>query len=662
MGYTYHMCCDYANSTNSFVNSSLAVTPISPICHQSYSPGVLAAKPLYVSYSWCSTHCPGFGLSQGQDASQWADGFVQFILPSIIFSMTIPRQQKIGVSRLFDYFFRPLKRFRALQNTTQLVSTMILSVILVLPFVTLDVVSWISLIFIGAGPMLLSAMFEALVDYRVISAISTLNTPGRDDSGQNIRSSATDNISLTRDEIVELLTAVVCGNLMLDVGDPHHHIIEKLSSENGEEIKTRLLHMMSAQNSFGSTIGAPVLFYLGAFVYTILNLFSNPSSEDAAISIALGVEWMIIVHVAIVSGCLLASNNPSTISAVVGLAPVQPKPILYRNPTIAAQPSHGNASNINVQTKPRYPYYLTWLGLTRPKGKVRHLPLFDQCFDTRFQPVWLWERGHNKLEWIKRTKAWKNHTWFQKKIHLSPWNWLLFLYLPTIILIVFPPAAGGVVAYDTPPIGWACRSLTLSIYAGCQIILTTVATVYTASESHVIWSHKAFTAIPWFFTGVAILFSLFAGIGGSMMQIMGVYRNCVCYVTAGYWLNPDAFIPGIQVATDTQLQRDSSKNWLTFGYAATTFMAIVCYMGYRYQLELRYHFVAEVKALEYDPAPGPVPIASAVLSPASSDPAELQPRPSTGDASSSSRTALLSGRRHYSRSSDEGSIEMFRRL
>ncbi|MCJ1418668.1 hypothetical protein MMC32_005017 [Xylographa parallela] len=630
MGYTFDTCCDLALSSNAFIpptNFSGTRT-----CGQIYNANLPPAESSFISYPWCAKHCPGFGLSQGQNASQWADGFVQFILPSVIFSMTIPRQQKIGVSRLFDYFVRPTNPVRALQNVGQLVLSMFASVCLVLPFVALDTISWMAMIFVGAGPMLLSGMFEALVDYRVMSAITVLKIPGRNTKGQSIQRSPPRDASLTRDEIVELLTIIVCGNLMLDVGDPHRYIVEKLGTENGEEVKTRLLHMMSAQNSFGSTIGAPVLFYLGAFVYTILNLFSNPSSEDGAISIALGVEWMIIVHVAIVSGCLLASNNPSTTTAVVGLSPaIHPTTTLYSAPTIASQSSSGKHSTVKTSTESRYRRYLIWWGVVRPKGHVRHLPLFDQCFETRFQPVWLWRRGHNKMEWIRRSKAWRNHPWFQKEIHLSPLNWLLYLYIPTMILIVFPPGAGGFVAYDTPPIGFACRSLTLCIYAGCQIVLTTIAAVHAASESHKYWENKVFVAIPWFLTAIAMLFSLFTGIGGSMMQIMGVYRNCICYVNAQYWLSLDAS-PGIDVATDTQGARESSANWLTMGYTATAFMALVCYMGYRYQLELRYHFAAEVEALDYSTTAGP---AARPLTPEISSNGSVAPLTGQGPASSS---------------------------
>ena len=100
----------------------------------------------------------------------------------------------------------------------------------------------------------------------------------------------------------ETLVTIASGNLILEEGLP----------------LSRLPDLLGAQSSFGSAVGSPVLFYLSAFIYTILGLRNNPSSHDAANSLGFGIEWMIIVHVAFVSGCPLASNNPGTSSGIFG--------------------------------------------------------------------------------------------------------------------------------------------------------------------------------------------------------------------------------------------------------------------------------------------------------------------------------------------------------
>lgn len=58
-----------------------------------YSQSIPAAPKLYISYNFCRQNCDGFGLSQGHKPSQWAAPMVQFTLPSVIFSMTIPRRR-----------------------------------------------------------------------------------------------------------------------------------------------------------------------------------------------------------------------------------------------------------------------------------------------------------------------------------------------------------------------------------------------------------------------------------------------------------------------------------------------------------------------------------------------------------------------------------------
>lgn len=147
--------------------------------------------------------------------------------------------------------------------------------------------------------------------------------------------------------------------------------------QDPEKSRTRLLNLVGAQSSFGGAVGSPVLFYLGAFVYTILDLHNNPSNEDNAISLGFGIEWMIIVHVAIVSGTLLAANNPSTSSGIVG------------SDHEAMKTSRKKKENIAL---PHRSFTQKWLG-------------WSKTYETEFQPVSIWGRGANKIKWVKQTAA-----------------------------------------------------------------------------------------------------------------------------------------------------------------------------------------------------------------------------------------------------------------
>jgi len=168
--------------------------------------------------------------------------------------------------------------------------------------------------------MLVAGLYEAYLDYRIVQRVQDAN------------------ISL--DNRTELLLTLVSGSLIIDpkFESPRTEIFESLStskipSERNEQRRVRLLAMLGSQYNFGAAVGALVFFYLGAFIYTIIDLKNNPSNLDSAISLAFGVEWMIIVHVVIISGCLLASNNPSTSTGIVGHNPC-PKPLPHRASTI----------------------------------------------------------------------------------------------------------------------------------------------------------------------------------------------------------------------------------------------------------------------------------------------------------------------------------------
>lgn len=586
--YNGDACCNLALREKAFINTTTLSEDY--ICGQNYNPNIAPAPDLLINHTYCASHCPGFGLSSGKVPSQWAALIVQFLLPAIIFSMTIPRQQKIEVAKIFDLSIGVKGAnitTRWLLGAAKLVIWILSSIFLVIPLVILDCIVWISIIVVAAGPMMIGGLYEALLDYRIIIHVRDREPP---------------QIPLSHAQKVQLLISIVSGNLIREVGNPQPDLFKNLSTAQdfptrNEEMQTRLLSMMSSQSSFGSAVGAPVIFYLGAFVYTILDLENQKSNQDAAISLAFGVEWMIIVHVAIVSGCLLASNNPSTSSAIVGRSPDESQASIYRKKTIDHQTSEAS-DQIGSRTR----RISKWLGFRKEINEIRHLPGFSQAYETRYQPVWLWSRGSNKMDWIRHTEAWKKHEWFRNSIRVSALHWSLFIFLPVIVLIVLPPATGGIVAYVTPPLGWGCRSLSFTCYAAFQVILTFITTLNAATKNDDFWVSHPKTRKFCRRTALVVIFvasvgSLFTAIGGTMMQIMGVFRNCLCYVNARYWLHPDSYI-GISVASDTQDQRISSRYWVVMSSVATGFMALVGYIGWWYQRQIRQEFIVEVKALD----------------------------------------------------------------
>jgi hypothetical protein len=193
--------------------------------------------------------------------------------------------------------------------------------------VVFDKLIWVIRIFAGAGQMLFSGLLEALVDFRIITQLHLVGgpqpkpiTPGGD---------ITEWRKKVAKQKVEIVSVLICGNLDPDFKRPRFEInrmlVDNLDEKTVGKATARLLAMMSAPSSFGSSVGGPVLFYVGSFIYTIFDIKNKKGDTDTADALAFGLWWMTIVHVSMVAGCLLASNNPSAAAILAGLPPTGQK-------------------------------------------------------------------------------------------------------------------------------------------------------------------------------------------------------------------------------------------------------------------------------------------------------------------------------------------------
>lgn len=562
-------CCILAKKKNAFANTSAHPLPPNPVCGQVYGNHTAAPK-VYVAYHFCRENCAGIGLSKFSDPGQWAGPIVQFVLPAVIFSATVPRRRLITFKNFRTILAARIGKSSWGKYTLTKTITWLPRKTLEMFIVFVDNLIWIFMIVVGAGPMLIGGLYEAVLDHLILQSIRRSDPHRRQDRAQDEK------------EQQELLIILALGNLE-EQGDPIRQVTERLSVDSTENKKqqsqARLISLLRAQADFGTAIGVPVLFYLGAFIYTILDLQSDPSDQDSAISLAYGVEWMVVVHVAIVSGCLLAANNPATSTAIVGQYQERTKNPLSP-PLFEARGDFQDPVTSII-----------WYRLVDPLIHLRSLIVFyclSDAYEGIFQPVWMWRRGAEKRRKIMRSGAWNQTRDPDKqeilKLTLRSWS---VIWVFAVILVALPPAAGAVVSYSTPPIGWSCRSLSFIIYAGCQIILC------TTYAFHQRWGHEPVGARPWYTRILAhnawnvlpLLFSGFCCIGGTVMQTIGVFRNCFCYVITNKWLNLDEAY--VNLASDTEEARNSTQNWITMGLAATLFMVATSWFGWLYQRSVR---------------------------------------------------------------------------
>jgi hypothetical protein len=368
--------------------------------------------------------------------------------------------------------------------------------------------------------------------------------------------------------------------------------------------KTRLRAMLHCQYSFGSIVGAPVIFFLGGFIFAFLTSLDNLGDEDIAESIAFGSWYMvgpdlaqmlliprnirgvwaimvdtgqIIPHIAVVSGLLLAGNNPNILEGVF-------------------------ATERDDKPEPKY-----FLGLR-----------FELVYPSCYKVAWQWHRGHNKKQWLDqlfRTYGRKGDSEpsgsrsldpdmedLRAKITLSPLDWSFVLSL-TLLLLGLPYVLALLTAYFTPQIGLSCRSLTFTIYFCieiAQICLWVWAyagpppalkmktgfqplnffrkggwldrnrfyaptslewlvgrkghrkAVREVIRSKQFWTLRTFWCVTYLFAqGILGFGAILSSLGGTLMQIIGVYRTALCYTNAPYWLKPYKDRPMVVLSTNT---------------------------------------------------------------------------------------------------------------
>ena len=553
-------CCDLASSSKAYLNTKIPQS--SYTCGQQYSPTYAPAPDLSVPLSWCRANCNGYALYTPSETNAWALPLVTFILAAIIFTMTIPRRLgsrtphwkgwRIPISLIWD------------------------ALILVL-----DTVFWVFAIMTATAPLILSGLFEIIIDYKVTRHLNEVHD---------------NNDRLTEQEIVDVLTAVLAGNLSIEGTpvDPQQELkaelnIATLGPDAREIISVRLRDMLDGQVAFSTTVGAPVLLYIGSFIYSLVSLNGTKGDKDTARALAFGIWWMIIVHVSVISGSLLASNNPSSASII---HPYE------REPLSRAQRSEFAQERFHMEDRYQGKIDAFFLSPSHKSGfeeKNSFWPL-SLSYNNRYEPVWMWTRGKNKALWLRNTEAWKKHPWFRRRMYLSCWGWFLLINF-SYFLVFLPCALAFWIEYTTPPVGIGCRALTILVYAGCQftfVILSAwnhsrvLCEAEYRRESNFLSRFKAVVAISVLFpTWFAALFTTFVG---TLMQITGIYQNCLCAATF-------PLRPTVSLASDTEADRRSSRYWSIAGYTAVCFLFVIAYVSWWCQRFLRDVFLKRVDHL-----------------------------------------------------------------
>jgi hypothetical protein len=320
-------CCKLAlNQSLEIVNGSLAFVPGQTFirgdlrsleefgnpCTRSYTPGKPLDQPqVLVNYDWCVHNCPGWGLTQSDDLSEWARPLISFIAPSAVFSVNIPRRRKIQVPK-----------WLLIWNVSSIASA--LAILIKVPvasfLVTFDAIVWLLVVITLAGPMIVSGLYEAMLDMRILRylderiKVNSMSVRERahlllvvllgnldmhsawSDSerlvaplhNQSFRRKSTGiltngqpPISPTTTNGLRTLSSNTTTNGVRAGSLPSLMTTQPPSDDVVNSIKGRLRGMMESQTGFGTAVGAAIVFYSAAFIYAVVEAKSLYGSRSA---------------------------------------------------------------------------------------------------------------------------------------------------------------------------------------------------------------------------------------------------------------------------------------------------------------------------------------------------------------------------------------------
>lgn len=133
-------------------------------CTASYNGSGVDQPQVWVTYSWCNAVSPGWRLTQSLPSAfgEWVNPLIAFIVPSIIFFLTVTRRRRVNV---------PEQLFPQTLNSIPATLSLLYKIPLAALIVTMDTTVWLITIVAMAGPMLLSGFYEAVLDKRILTFV-----------------------------------------------------------------------------------------------------------------------------------------------------------------------------------------------------------------------------------------------------------------------------------------------------------------------------------------------------------------------------------------------------------------------------------------------------------------------------------------------------------
>ncbi|KAL0639033.1 beta-glucosidase [Maublancomyces gigas] len=473
-----------------------------------------AAMSVRVPLAWArhTPACMGFEGVQLADVDKWAGPLVGFLLPGIVFGLSIPSgwalTEFLRAANLLGHK-RPSKLRRLLARVLVTTAFLVLSV--------LEILRWAIVILTCAGPILSSTMQEMHHDHILLSRLS--------------QPSASTTTQLRRRR---LLMAILLSNVSDSNGSLATAAQATILHGPDAQARAYLSILLAANTQFDVAIGTPVAFYTAAYAYALFDAYQRLGDHLTATTLTFGLWYTEFALVAVVSGCLLGGANLAIITSVT-----------YESPPLSP------------------------IRLVAP-----------------------WNRGRSARDWA---------AWADPEFKLT--TPVYKCSIASIVLISLPCCLAFLVSFRTPAAGLGCRSLSLTLYLAAQLLLILLHTLYSFLPDSPCVRGLLYLLLP-----VTLLLSFLSAVGGTILQITGVFVNVYCVAGVHSFFDPDNPHWSLDLATDTLLVRRLARyRWRYTGVAGLGFLCAVCMITWFYRSDVQNQCARAIAEVQTIPTPAPTP-------------------------------------------------------
>lgn len=171
----------------------------------------------------------------------------------------------------------------------------------------------------------------------------------------------------------------------------------------------------------------------------------------------------------------------------------------------------------------------------------------------------------------------------------------------SIVLVSIPSCLALLVSYRTPGAGLGCRSMSIALYGISQVVLVVLHTVHSSGVRCASIRTLVYVLLP-----PTLLLSLMSVLGGTVLQITGLYLNVYCLAGVRSFSDPDNPAWWLDLATDTALVRQLARyRWLYTGAAGLMFLYMLCVAAWWYQRGVKKQCESAIAALGSIRTPAP---------------------------------------------------------